>query len=283
MQSVHVRILPCRLQNRKNFLKEFCMTYLLLRSTLAMLIAWAGGGIGVWLGNAAAERLRLLVYAAMGALLAVTVFDVLPDAKELLTWPEFLAATASGTLLFWAIGKYVYHLCPACAIGAFDRAATERLGQSVLLLMIAIGLHSAMDGIALVIGDKITGRPNIALLFAVSFHKLPEGLALALLLIGAGYSRPKAFWLTVGIESATEMGALLGIFGLRSAPLLVLGLLFAHVGGGFIYLIASTLGVFSPRLSWGRTQKGATQFALSGGAAFTLTAMLIWTLRRWLP
>jgi len=258
------------------------MTYLLLRSTLAMLIAWAGGGIGVWLGNAAAERLRLLVYAAMGALLAVTVFDVLPDAKELTTWPEFLAATASGTLLFWAVGKYVYHLCPACAIGAFDKAATERLGQSVLLLMIALGLHSAMDGIALVVGDKIIGRANVALLFAVSFHKLPEGLALALLLVGAGYSHPKAFWLTVGIESATEIGALLGVFGLRSAPLLALGLLFAHVGGGFVYLIASTLGLFSPRQITGRKQKGATAFALSGGTAFTLTSALIWTVRHWL-
>ena len=248
-----------------------------------MLIAWTGGGIGVWLGNAAAERLRLLVYAAMGTLLAVTVFDVLPDAKELLSWAQFLGATASGTLLFWVIGKYVYHLCPACAIGSFDQAAAARLGQSVLLLIIALSLHSAMDGIALVVGDKITGRPNVALLFAVSFHKLPEGLALALLLIGAGYTRSKAFWLTVGIESATEMGALLGVFGLRHAPLLVLGLLFAHVGGGFVYLVASTLGLFSPRRNEGRTARGATQFALSSGTAFTLTALLIWTLRRWLP
>ena len=256
--------------------------YLLLRSTLAMLIAWAGGGIGAWLGNAAAKRLRLLVYAAMGALLAVTVFDVLPDAKDLLSWPNFFAATASGTIVFWAVGKYVYHLCPACAIGEFDQAAKERLSRSVLLLMVALGLHSAMDGIALIVGDEIRGRPNPALLFAVSLHKLPEGLALVLLLIGAGYTRLKAFWLTVVIESATEAGALLAIFGLHSAPLFVMGLLFAHVGGGFVYLIASTLGLFSERRVLGRTLRGATQFALSGGIAFTLTSVLIWTLRRYL-
>lgn len=259
------------------------MAYLLLRSTVAMLIAFAGGGIGVLLGNVAAERLRVLVYAAMGALLAVTVFDVLPDAKALLSWPEFLLAGVSGYALFWVIGKYVYHLCPACAIGTFDKAATERLGQSVLLLMLALGLHSAMDGIAVVVGDRITGRPNFALLFAVSFHKLPEGLALALLLLGAGYTRSKALWLTIAIESATEAGALLGIFGLRHTSLLVLGLVFAHVGGGFVYLIASTLRLFFQPQDRGRTQGGATQFALSGGAAFTLTAVLIWTLRRWAP
>ncbi len=259
------------------------MTYLLLRSTVATLIAFAGGAFGVWLGNVAAPKLRVLVYAAMGALLAVTVFDVLPDAKDLLTWPEFLLAGASGYLLFWAIGKYVYHLCPACAIGAFDQATTERLGQSVLLLMIALGLHSAMDGVAVVVGDRITGRPNFALLFAVSFHKLPEGLALALLLLGAGYTRSRAFWLTLAIESATEAGALLGLVALRHAPLLVLGLTFANVGGGFVYLIASTLGLFTRPQSAGRTRRGATQFALSGTAAFTLTATLILTLHRWLP
>lgn len=256
------------------------MTYLLLRSTIATLIAFAGGGLGVLLGSAAAERLRLLVYAAMGALLAVTVFDVLPDAKELLTWPQFLLAGLSGYVIFWAIGKYVYHLCPACAIGAFDQATTERLSQSVMLLMIALGLHSAMDGIAVVVGDRIAGHPNYTLLFAVSLHKLPEGLALALLLIGAGYSRNKAFWLTIGIESATEAGALLGLFGLRHAPVFVLGLVFANVGGGFVYLIASTLGLFTPSKGAKRTQKSATQFALSGTAAFTLTAALLWSLRR---
>ncbi len=259
------------------------MTYLLLRSTAATLIAFLGGGIGVWLGNVAALKLRLLVYAAMGALLAVTVFDVLPDAKDLLTWPEFLIALASGYALFWAVGKYVYHLCPACAVGAFDQATTERLGQSVLLLMIALGLHSAMDGIAVVVGDTITGRPNPALLFAVSFHKLPEGLALALLLLGAGYTRSKALWLTLAIESATEVGALLGLIVLRHAPLLLLGLIFANVGGGFVYLIASTLGLFTKPQKAGRTQTGATQFALSSALAFTLTSALILTLHRWLP
>ena len=257
------------------------MTYLLLRSTLATLIAFAGGAIGAWLGNAAARRLRLLVYAAMGALLAVTVFDVLPDAKDLLTWPEFLPATASGYLLFWLIGKYVSSLCPACAINAPAQAFGGRLSQNVWLLTLALGLHSAMDGLAVVVGDQAAGRPDLALLFAVSFHKLPEGLALALLLLGAGCSRSGAFWRTVGIEALTEAGALGGLLGLRHASPLLLGLVFANIGGGFVYLVASALGVGSRPQGAERTHKGATQFALSGGAAFTLTSGLILALRHW--
>jgi zinc transporter ZupT len=259
------------------------MTFLLLRSTLATLIAFGGGALGVLLGRAAPRRLNLLVYAAMGALLAVTMFDVLPDAKSLLSWPAFGLAGASGYGLFWVLGKYVYHICPSCSISAFDKATTDRLGQSVVLLMAALGLHSAMDGVAVVVGDKVAGRPNVALLLAVSFHKFPEGLALALLLLGAGYSRRTALLWTVGIESTTELGALIAVFGLRDLPLPRLGLLFAHVGGGFVYLVATTLGLFTrprgPRPAGGLS----VPFFASGGLAFTLTAGLIWGLRRWMP
>ncbi len=259
------------------------MTDLLLRSTIATLAAFLGGAVGVLLGGAAARRLQALVYAAMGALLAVTVFDVLPDAKNLLTWPEFLLASASGYGLFWFVGKYVAHICPACSVGAFDTETTARLGRTTTLLMIALGLHSAMDGVAVVVGDRMTGHPNLALLFAVSFHKLPEGLALALLLIGGGYSRRAAFGWTLAVESMTELGAMGGIFGLSHAPALGLGLIFAHIGGGFVYLISSALSVFLKPAGAQRTKNGATQFALSGGAAFTVMSGLIWGLHRWLP
>jgi len=258
------------------------MMFLLLRSTIAMLIAFGGGALGVWLGEVAPRRLNLLVYAAMGALLAVTVFDVLPDAKSLLPWSAFLLAGASGYALFWALGKYVYHICPSCSIGAFDQATTERLGQSVVLLMVALSLHSAMDGLAVVVGDRIAGRPNLALLFAVSFHKLPEGLALALLLLGAGYSRRAALLWTLGIESTTEVGALVGVLGLRHVSLFPLGLLFAHVGGGFVYLVLSTLGIFTQQRE-ARASSPTASFIASGGLAFSVTSCLIWGLRRLLP
>ena len=258
------------------------MGFLLLRSTIATLIAFGGGALGILLGQVAPRRLNLLVYAAMGALLAVTVFDVLPDAKSLLSWPAFGLAGASGYGLFWALGRYVYHVCPACAVGAFDQATTERLGQTVVLLMVALSVHSAMDGVAVVVGDAVAGRPNLALLLAVSFHKFPEGLALALLLLGAGYSRRTALLWTLGIESTTELGALVAVFGLRGLPVSSLGLLFAHVGGGFVYLVTTTLGLFT-RPRGPRPGRGQfTPFFAPAGLAFTLTAGLIWGLRRWL-
>ncbi len=161
---------------------------LILRTTLATVSAIVGGVIGAVLSKGAARRLNVLVYTAMGILLLVTVLDILPEAKSELSWPIFLVSAASGFALFWLIGKYVYHLCPACAIHTFDAAAIQRLGQTITLFMVALGIHSTMDGLAVVIGDEITGQANMAVLLAVTIHKLPEGMALALLLIGSGYS-----------------------------------------------------------------------------------------------
>jgi hypothetical protein len=82
----------------------------LLHPAVATLFAFGGIALGIVIRKIALHRLSLLVAAAMGTLLAVTLFDVLPDAKQFLTWPALLLACASGYLLLWAIGKYVYHL-----------------------------------------------------------------------------------------------------------------------------------------------------------------------------
>lgn len=248
------------------------MSAILLRTTIATLVAFAGGALGVALGRVARERLNLLVYAATGALLAVTVFDILPDARAALSWPAFGLATVSGYLLFLVIDRTVYHLCPSCALSTFDEETTRRLGRTTAMLMVALGIHSAMDGIAVVVGDRLIGHANLGVLFAVSFHKLPEGLALAVLLIGAGYPRRTALVRTLGIEATTELGGLIGVLTLQHASLPWLGLLFGHVGGGFLYLIVSTLRTFNA----GAAQGGSARALIAScGLSFLGTALLM--------
>lgn len=93
----------------------------LLFPAVATLFAFAGVALGIALRKIALHRLSLLVAAATGTLLAVTMFDVLPDAKQFLTWPTLLVASASGYLLLWIVGEYVYHVCPACAVNDLEQ------------------------------------------------------------------------------------------------------------------------------------------------------------------
>jgi zinc transporter ZupT len=251
------------------------MAPVILRTTLATLVAFLGGAFGVAFGRFASHRLNLLVYMAAGALLAVTLFDVLPDARAGLSWPVFLVAVSSGFLLFWWVSKHVFHICPACAFSAFDERTTQQLQQTAVLLLIALGIHSTMDGLAVVIADKIHGQMDAAMLLALSFHKFPEGLALALMLIGAGYSRRRALLWTLAIQATTELGALLGIFVLRQAPGAVLSLIFAHVGGNFLYLVYSAFGAFADH----RQHRIARPLIIGSGLVFLVTAGLIWITR----
>lgn len=122
----------------------------LLHPAVATLFAFGGVALGVVLRKVALHRLSLLVAAAMGTLLAVTLFDVLPEARQSLPWPALIVACASGYLLLWAVGKYVYHICPACAIHDLEEASPQ-LAKTAGLLMAALGLHCIMDGLGIVL------------------------------------------------------------------------------------------------------------------------------------
>lgn len=58
--------------------------------------------------------------------------------------------------------------------------------------MVARGLHCTVDGLGIAFGDNLLGHPDVGLLAGISVHKVPEGLALILLLLGAGIEYKKA-------------------------------------------------------------------------------------------
>jgi zinc transporter ZupT len=67
---------------------------------------------------------------------------------------------------------------------------------------------------------------------------VPEGLALGSLLIGAGVQRTEALGWVAAVEATTLLGGVIGYFFLTNISTLWLGLVMAHVGGGFTYLAA---------------------------------------------
>ncbi len=248
------------------------MNEILLRTSLATLAALVGGGIGVAAG-AATGRLDALVPAAAGALLAVTAVSLLPEAAHLLPAPELVLALLSGYALFYLIGRYVFPLCPACASSRMDARAVGRLEGTAVLLAVALTLHSVMDGVAVAAGQHMQHASDLPLFLAVSFHKLPEGLALAALLLRAGYAPRAALLWTTGVELTTLAGGVLGAWFLRGMPLFWLGALLAHVAGGFLYLVLHAL------LDGAPARPRASQVGY-GTLGFGAVALLLWGLQR---
>ena len=166
-----------------------------LRAVIAMTAAAVGGALGMGRKRVGHRVLCALVSLAAGALLAVTAVHIIPETIEITGIGFALVTLAAGFLIFAAIGKYVYFLCPACAASATEHESGYlRLGY---LLIVAMGIHSAVDGLAISAGSEARSAIGLLILLAVSYHKLPEGLALVSVARLAGYGRGKALITTV--------------------------------------------------------------------------------------
>src|SRR6201981_378239 len=156
----------------------------------AYVFALAGGSISTSL-HLAHKPLCALISFAAGTLLGVTLFAILPESLGDSPWWAVALAAATGYALFFFISKYVHHVCPACAASHFDADATRHFNEIASLLIVALAIHSTTDGIALGIGQETpaSDADKWSLFSALCIHKVPEGLALGSLLIGAGLKR----------------------------------------------------------------------------------------------
>ena len=164
----------------------------------------------------------------------------MPESLSNNIWWAVALAAASGYALFFFISKYVHHVCPACAASHFDADTTRHFSDIATALIIALAIHSTTDGLALGIqqGAPATDATKWSLFSALCIHKVPEGLALGSLLIGAGLRRSGALGWVAAVEATTLLGGVIGIFFVAKVSTFWLGLIMAHVGGGFFYLAA---------------------------------------------
>ena len=205
----------------------------------AYVFALAGGSISATLRLEHKPLCALISFAA-GTLLGVTLFAILPESLSNNIWWAVALAAASGYALFFFISKYVHHVCPACAASHFDADTTRHFSDIATALIIALAIHSTTDGLALGIqqGAPATNATKWSLFSALCIHKVPEGLALGSLLIGAGLRRSGALGWVAAVEATTLLGGVIGIFFVAKVSTFWLGLIMAHVGGGFFYLAA---------------------------------------------
>ena len=205
----------------------------------AYVFALAGGAVSTSLRLEHKPLCALISFAA-GTLLGVTLFAILPESLGACPWWGVILGLATGYALFFFISKHVHHVCPACAASHFDADATRHFSEIATALIIALAIHSTTDGLALGIQGEIPAMDATkwSLFSALCIHKVPEGLALGSLLIGAGLHRSAALGWVTAVEATTLLGGVIGYFFLANISTFWLGLIMAHVGGGFFYLAA---------------------------------------------
>jgi zinc transporter ZupT len=214
---------------------------ILFRAGSAFAISLAGGALSALLARTH-RQLCALISLGAGTLLGVTLFAILPECLETLRGWQFLLAAATGYGLFALVSRYVFHVCPACAASHFDEATTHHFQEIAIPMLAALAIHCTVDGLALAAGHEGRVAPasghwlDASMTFAICVHKMPEGLALGALLLGAACSRRRMLWFVAAVESTTLIGGLLGWLVLRDVSAVWLAVALAHAGGGFLFL-----------------------------------------------
>ncbi len=212
------------------------MVLLILFKSFLALVSALFGATTTFMIKLNHKKLCILISLSAGALLGAALFVLVPESSQELNIVEILLSIASGYLLFWVISRYYSHVCPACSASHFDEQTTKKFSEIFLALFTALSFHSLLDGIAISTG-ALHAEEQSSIFAAILTHKFPEGLALASLMLGAGYSKAKVISYTALVESTTLLGSLLGVFLLKEGiSLFWMGILMAHIAGGFIYL-----------------------------------------------
>jgi zinc transporter ZupT len=174
-----------------------------------------------------AEKLqrRYVIAFAAGVLLAVTFFDILPEA-DLKSDALFLAL---GFVSFYVLEKLMMiHACGE------SECETHHIGPIAVLGM---ALDNVVDGAGIVVGYRIDPLLGLAITVAVVLHEIPQGMTSALIMREAKWSRT-GMLLALGLAGLLyPLGALLA--GLIPAELQQKML--AFIAGDFLYIAAGDL------------------------------------------
>jgi zinc transporter ZupT len=203
---------------------------------LAAVIAVLAAAAGLQLAIAPHWARRLIPFSA-GLLAGIVLFGILPElVEERGRWPG-TGLLAAGVLLLWAIGRWVYAVCPACSHTHDHSLCAASLHGFAPPLVLAASLHAFLDGVGIAAARHDHGATlGNAVLFGVGLHKIPEGIALGIILLAALNSRRAALVLCLIVQAATPAGAALESWVSARVGTTAVSWALGLAGGSFLYL-----------------------------------------------
>ncbi len=147
--------------------------------------------------------LRYFVAGGAGFMLAAAFVRMLPESTHV---PH--------AFLFVLVGYFGVHLFEHTVAPHFhfgEEIHTEAFlkPSAAYLAVLGLGVHTLFDGVAIAAGFMIGPTLGLLLFLAVLLHKLPEGFAVASIMLATGRSRSAALLAGAVLGALTVLGALL--------------------------------------------------------------------------
>lgn len=186
---------------------------------IALGLSLLGSGGGLLVASAlvfctARPQNRLvpwLVSYAVGAMLAVALLDLLPEALTLLPASAVFGALLAGILAFFALEKLV--LLRHCHT---DECHVH--GAAASLVLIGDSFHNFLDGAIIGVATMTSIPLGISTAIAVAAHEIPQEVGDVAVLLAAGYSRRRALLLNVLTGGASLLGAVVAFGSVEIVP-----------------------------------------------------------------
>jgi zinc transporter ZupT len=175
--------------------------------------------------------LRYFVAGGAGFMVAAAFIRMLPESAQM---PH--------AFLFVLVGYFGVHLfehtvAPHFHFGEEVHADAFLRPSAAYLAVLGLGVHTLFDGVAIAAGFMIGPTLGLLLFLAVILHKLPEGFAIASIMLATGRSSRAAVLAGATLGGLTLLGALLTSFLAHSH----VGYALALSAGVTIYVAASDL------------------------------------------
>jgi zinc transporter ZupT len=178
---------------------------------------------------------------AAGVLIAVPLFDLLPEALKLaqeyrLTFQSVMIATACGFIFLLVLERYIsiHHICDPDGT-----CRNVRHPKGGVYGALEISTHSFIDGLAIGIGFQANFQVGIVVAFAVIAHDFSDGINTVAIMLRYGNSLRASLKMLLLDAAAPLLGAASTL--LFNIPAQTLVYILPFFAGGFLYLGASDL------------------------------------------
>lgn len=217
-------------------------TYYTILGLVAGLAGTGLGGVISFLVPVRKKRgMAMLLEFAGGVMLAVTCFDLLPEAFAILPLFPALLAFLAGVLATYLIENIA-------SATASDSRGFARMG---LTISIAIALHNLPEGLAIGSGFMRSEALGFSLMLAIMLHDIPEGMSQAIPFRFSGKGLGFIVFVCLLSGLPTGLGALLGV-ALGGVSQTLIGLCLAFAGGSMTYVVCGDIIPESKALHRGR-------------------------------
>lgn len=229
----------------------------LLLTLIAGSATIIGGFLGVNKRVIAKIPISVVLAFAAGAMICVSVIDLLPEAMDSLSSHlgvnTALAACAVAVAIGAAIVYVIDSLLPhsnsvRCAnklsndCGKQNIIGRAKLLRSGMIIAAIMAAHNIPEGIVTFTGTLHDTSLGVSLALAIALHNIPEGIAIASPIYAATKNRVKAISYTTVAALAEPVGAFVAyLFVVRTIPQHLFGLIFAATAGMMLYISATEL------------------------------------------